>query len=176
MIAPIFKSGATELQERLRRHVMLPYIMQNFIPEHKSEHAGAKSFAYFKPNGVDVRPLAEGSSWRRAPAACAAKSLAAAAEKHFTQLYPNFIQFAGGTQDGTVHLANLLSAWYDEAVSADLSGYAAGSLEQAENRPAFIEIDLKNAFNSHSRQAAFDTLAGVATKDYTVRHRGMGTG
>ena len=55
---------------------------------------------------------------------------------------------------------------YDEAVSADLSGYAAGSLEQAETRPAFIEIDLKNAFNSHSRQAAFDTLAGKATKDY----------
>ena len=59
-----------------------------------------------------------------------------------------------------------MSAWYDEAVSADLSGYAAGSLEQAETRPAFIEIDLKNAFNSHSRQAAFDTLAGKATKDY----------
>ena len=29
-----------------------------------------------------------------------------------------------------------------------------------------IEIDLKNEFNSHSRQAAFDTLAGVAIKDY----------
>ena len=27
------------------------------------EHAGAKSFAYFQPNGVDVRSLAEGSSW-----------------------------------------------------------------------------------------------------------------
>ena len=53
--------------------------------------------------------------------------------------------------------------YLDHAVSADLSGYAAGSLEHAENRPAFIEIDLKNAFNSHSRQAAFDTLAGVAT-------------
>ena len=39
-------------------------------------------------------------------------------------------------------------------------------MEQAENRPDFIEIDLKNAFNSHSRQAAFDTRAGVATKDY----------
>ena len=25
---------------------------------------------------------------------------------------------------------------------------------------------IKNAFNSHSRQAAFDTLAGVAAKDY----------
>ena len=92
------------------------------------EHAGAKSFAYFQPNGVDVRPLAEGSSWRRAPAVCAAKSLASAAEKHFTQLFHTFIQFADGTKDGTVHLANLVSAWYDEAVSADLSGHAAGSL------------------------------------------------
>ena len=85
------------------------------------EHAGAKSFAYFQPNGVDVRPLAEGSSWRRAPAVCAAKSLASA-------LFHNFIQFADGTKDGTVHLANLVSAWYDEAVSANLSGHAAGSL------------------------------------------------
>ena len=92
------------------------------------EHAGAKSFAYFQPNGVDVRPLAEGSSWRRAPAVCAAKSLASAAGKHFTQLFHNFIQFADGTKDGTVHLANLVSAWYDEAVSANLSGHAAGSL------------------------------------------------
>ena len=102
MIAPIFASGDTELQEKLRRHVMLPYIMADFIPEHKSELAGAKSFAYFKPNGIDVRPLAEGSAWRRAAATCAVKSLAAAAETHFTQLYPNFIQFAGGTPDGTV--------------------------------------------------------------------------
>ena len=89
-----------------------------------------------------------------------------AAETHFTQLFHNFIQFAGGTKDGTIHLANLVSAWYHEAVSADLSEHIAGSLEQAENRPAFIEIDLKNAFNTHSRQAAFDTLAGVAIKDY----------
>ena len=37
MIAPIFTSGDTELQEKLRRHVMLPYIMADFIPEHKSE-------------------------------------------------------------------------------------------------------------------------------------------
>ena len=43
MIAPIFASGDTELQEKLRRHVMLPYIMADFIPEHKSELAGAKS-------------------------------------------------------------------------------------------------------------------------------------
>ena len=56
MIAPIFTSGDTELQEKLRRHVMLPYIMADFIPEHKSELAGAKSFAYFKPNGVDLVP------------------------------------------------------------------------------------------------------------------------
>ena len=54
------------------------------------EHAGAKSFAYFQPNGVDVRPLAEGSSWRRAPAVCAAKSLASAAEKHFLSAIPQF--------------------------------------------------------------------------------------
>ena len=71
MIAPIFMSGDTELQEKLRRHVMVPYIMESFIPEHKRELAGATSFAYLKPNGVDVRPLAEGSAWRRAAASAA---------------------------------------------------------------------------------------------------------
>ena len=166
MIASIFMSGDTKLQEKLRRPVMLPYIMENFLPEHTSEHAGAKAFAFLMPNGVGIRPSAEGSAWRRAPAACAARSLAAAAEKHFTQLFHNFVHFAGGTKDGKVHLANLVSTWYEEAVSADTSANTAGPLERAENRPAFVEIDLKNAFNSHSWQAAFDTLAGIATNDY----------
>ena len=47
------------MQEKLRRHVMLPYIMESFIPEHTREHAGAKSFANLKPDGFDVRPLAK---------------------------------------------------------------------------------------------------------------------
>ena len=50
--------------------------------------------------------------------------------------------------------------------AADPSSHAAGSLAWAEHLPTFIEIDLKNAFNSACRQAAFDALSGVATKDY----------
>ena len=76
------------------------------------------------------------------------------------------MQFAGGTKDGTVLLATLVRAWYDQALSADPSSHDAGSLAWAELLPTLIEIDLKSAFNSTCRQAAFDALSGVATKDY----------
>ena len=130
------------------------------------EYAGGKSIVFLKPSGVGIRPLLCGSAWRRAFAACAAHSIAEAAEKHFTQLSPNFMQFAGGTKDGTILLANLVRSWYDQAVLDGPPAHAAGTLAWAENLPTFIEIDLKNAFNSACRQAAFDALSGVATKDY----------
>ena len=58
-----------ELQEQLRRHLILPYLYQQFLPAYTSEHY----------------------------AAYAAHSITADASKHFTQLFPNFMQFAGGT-------------------------------------------------------------------------------
>ena len=165
-IAPLFMSGNTALQEQLRRHLILPYLYEQFLPEYTGEYAGGKSIVFLKPSGVGIRPLLCGSAWRRAFAACAAHSIAEAAEKHFTQLSPNFMQFAGGTKDGTILLANLVRSWYDQAVLDSPPTLAAVSLAWAESLPTFIEIDLKNAFNSACRQAAFDALSGVATKDY----------
>ena len=56
------------------------------------------------------------------------------------------MQFAGGTKDGTILLANLVRSWYDQAVLAGPPTHAAGTLAWAKNLPTFIEIDLKNAF------------------------------
>ena len=71
-------SGNLELQEHLRRHLILPYLSdylyQQFLPEHTSEHAGGKAIVFLKPGGVGIRPLLCGSAWRRAFAACAAHS------------------------------------------------------------------------------------------------------
>ena len=132
-----------------------------------SEHAGGKAIVFLEPSGGGIRPLLCGSAWKRAFAACAAHSIAAAAEKHVTQLcklFPNFMQFAWGTKDGTILLATLVRSWYDQALSADPSSHATGSLAWAELLPNFIEIDLKNAFNSACRQAAFDAQSGLPRK------------
>ena len=97
--------------------------------------------------------------------ACAAHSLAPAAASFFTKTFANFMQF-GGQRDGTVRMADLMGKWYSEASSAPPSGHNVGTQPWAESLHAFIEIDLKNAFNDACRQAAFDTLSGVATKSY----------
>jgi hypothetical protein len=141
------------LQEKIRRHLILPYLYQQLPSEYAKEHSGGHLFAFFKPTG-GLRPLLCGSLWRRAYAACAAHSLSSDAETHFTRLFPNFMQFAAGTQDGTVQVATMLSSWYDEATSAAPSIHVTGSLPWAENFHAFVEIDLKKAFNVACRKAA----------------------
>jgi len=66
----------------------LPYLYEQFLPEYTGEYAGGKSIVFLKPSGVGIRPLLCGSAWRRAFAACAAHSIAEAAEKHFTNSPP----------------------------------------------------------------------------------------
>ena len=81
-----------------------------------------------------------------------AKAFSKEASKYFTDSVPNFMQCAGGLRDGTTKCAQLLRAFDSEPSDGDLQ--------------AILEIDIVNAFNSADRQAAFDTLAGTASRDY----------
>jgi len=65
------------------------------------------------------------------------------------------MQCAGGIRDCTTRCAQLLRTFDSEP-----SRSADGVLQ------AILEIDLVNAFDSASRQAAFDVIAGTASRDY----------
>lgn len=59
------------------------------------------------------------------------------------------------TKDGPSHCANLLSAMYSE-VNTDTT-----------DPVVIVKIDMANAFNEADRRTTLDTIAGVATRDYT---------
>ena len=120
--------------------------------QYAQENAGGHLFAFFKPQG-GIRPLLCGSILRRCFASLAAASITDECAAYFTTAFPNFIQCAGGLKDG-----NSLCAKIPE-------------LFDSEKRPedkiwALLEIDIKNAFNEALRQAAFDVIAGTASREY----------
>jgi hypothetical protein len=105
--------------------------------------------------------------WRR----CAARLINGytrnAAHRYFTTTYPNFMQCAGGLEDGATRCAQLLNMLHDlPREDQDLDDPA-----------VFINTDIRNAFqetcrvytrpkNGHGGQTSFDTLIGVATQTY----------
>ena len=70
----------------------------------------------------------------------------------FTTSFPNFIQCAGGLKDGTSICAKILQLFDDAPIPE-------GTVR------AFLEIDLKNAFNEALRQAALDVITGKAARE-----------
>ena len=95
---------------------------------------------------------AYGGIFRRCFAALKAKTWSKEASKYFSDSVPNFMQCASGMRDGTTKCAQLLRTFDSEPSDGDCH--------------AILEIDIVNAFNSAARQAAFDTLAGTASRDY----------
>ena len=109
-------------------------------------------FAFFKPQG-GIRPLLCGSVFRRCFASLAAASITDECAAYFTTAFPNFIQCAGGLKDGTSVCAKILQLFDSEKHPEDKTW-------------ALLQIDIKNAFNEALRQAAFDVIAGTASRDY----------
>ena len=50
----------------IRSELILPYIYGDFHPDHLQEKAGGLLFAFFKDNGVDVRTIPFGGTWKGA--------------------------------------------------------------------------------------------------------------
>jgi hypothetical protein len=117
---------------------------------------GAFFFAFLKKDG-GIRPLLCGSIWRRCAARLTSDCTRDAAHTYFTTTYANFMQCAGGLQDGATRCAQLLNMLHDLCPTAD---------QDPDDPVTFINTDIKAAFQEMCRQASFDTLTGKATQPY----------
>ena len=142
-----------DFHELFRTHLILPHVHNDFLAQYSKERAGGHLFAFQKTNG-GIRPILCGWIFRRCYASLMSEAYRKEATRHFTESVPNFIQCAGGLRDGSTICAQLLRTFDSEPATVN------GTLQ------ALMEIDLVNAFNETSRQAAFDVLAGRASREY----------
>lgn len=153
-LAFMFLNDDHDFHARVRHHLILPYLYNSFIPQYAAERAGGHLFAFIKPTG-GLRPLVCGSIFRRCFASLVADGLKKPATTFFTTTYENFIQCAGGLPDGATYCAHMVQAFDSEPPDT-----------YNDSIPAMLNIDIRNAFNSSSRHAAFDAIVGRASREY----------
>ena len=129
--------------------------MGEFLPLFLPELAGGLRFVFLKKDG-GLRPLLCGSIWRRCAARLTNDCTRDAAHTYFTTTYPNFMQCAGGLQDGVPRCAQVLNMLHDLPTDD----------QDPDDPVTFINTDIKAAFQEMCRQASFDTLTGKATQPY----------
>ena len=129
--------------------------MGEFLPQFLPELAGGLLCAFLKKTG-GLRPLLCGSIWRRCAARLFSDCTREASHKYFTTTYPNFMQCAGGLQDGASRCAQLLNMLHDLPTEG----------QDLDDPIAFINTDIAAACQEMCRQTTFDTLSGRATKYY----------
>ena len=140
-------------QQRIIKHLIVPYANADFYQEYLHEHAGGRLSAFFKKDLIKIRPINNSSLWRRAAAHLINAFIKKDANKYFTETFPNFIQTAGSV-DGATVCAKLVSMIHDlPLVSED---------------PTIIcQIDFANAFQTPNRQLGTnDCILGRASREY----------
>ena len=82
-----------------------------------------------------------------------ARSLSEDVTNFFKTSCPNFIQGAGGKDDGATMCAKVVKGFdsHDDATM---------------ETPTIVNLDVKNAFNSTNRAGAFDSKTGKASREY----------
>ena len=103
----LFMNNDAELHHLIFDELIFPYITGEFLAKFLPELAGGLLFAFLKKT-KGLRPLFCGSLWRRRAARLVCDCTRDAAHKYFTTTYPNFMQCAGGLQDGATRCAQLL--------------------------------------------------------------------
>jgi hypothetical protein len=151
----LFVNNDAELHQLTLDELIFPHIMGEFLAQFLPEIAGGLLFAFLKKTG-GLRPLLCGSLWRRCAARLVCDCTRDAAHNYFTTTYPNFMQCAGGLQDGATRCAQLLNMLHDLPTEA----------QDPDDPITFINTDIAAAFQEMCRQTTFDTLTGKATKSY----------
>jgi hypothetical protein len=72
-----------EFHKLFRKHLILPFLQDQFLPQYSAENAGGHLFAFLKPQG-GIRPLLCGSIFRRCFASLAAASITDECTEYFT--------------------------------------------------------------------------------------------
>jgi hypothetical protein len=145
----------TDAQERIIKHLLLPYVKGNFHPSYLHEHAGGRLSAFLKSDLLKIRPTFNSSSWRRGAAHLINASVKEDASIFFTEEFPNFIQCAGSV-DGASVCAKLVSMIHDQPL-------------ESEDPTIICQIDFANAFQTPNRQLGTnDCILGIASRTYGI--------
>jgi hypothetical protein len=125
--------------------VFLPMAMGFQPPEFVPITIGGRLLGLPKPHKPGVRPICIGNVWRRLLAKGLLARQHVALEAYFLNHHPRVMQFCGGHANGATKLVQLLRTVYHAAMHCN-SG------------DAIISLDMKNAFNTISRQHLFSCL------------------
>jgi hypothetical protein len=148
-----FLNDDAEAQQRIIKHLIVPYAKGDFHQEYLHEHAGGRLSAFFKKHLIKICPINNSSLWRRAAAHLINAFIKKDANKYFTETLPDFVQTAGSV-DGATVCAKLVSMIHDlPLVSED---------------PTIIcQIDFANAFHTPNGQLGTnDCILGKASCEY----------
>ena len=143
-----------QLATDIARHWILPVAM-GYLPSKYKEHLiGGRLVALSKFPKPGVRPVCVTDVWRR----IAAKGLLFACHKelkHFFQnCHPRTFQFAGASKNGASDMYHLLNTIFQDIKTS----------RDCNDPLVILTLDIKNAFNTLSRQAIFDFMASGCTK------------
>jgi hypothetical protein len=120
-----------------------------------------------------VRPIGNGDLFRKLAARLflRPKSTKIALSHFFLNTYPNYKQFGVAVPSGVEKMYTAVTLATGEAPHPDTSP---DDLDLSEDVQCTLHSDISNAFNEIERQILFDTLAGVASRDYpgTSIHKG----
>ena len=131
----LFTNNDTELHQLILDELILPSVMGELLPQFLPELAGGLLFAFLQERWRSSPSLC-GSIWRRCAARLTSDCTRDVAHTYFTTTYPNFMQCAGGLQDGATRCAQLLNMFHDLPTE-----------EQDPDEPVtFINTDIKAAF------------------------------
>jgi hypothetical protein len=150
----LFLDDDVEAQQRIIKHLLVPYAKGDFHQDYLHEHAGGRLSAFFKKKDlIKIRPINNTSLWRRAAAHLINAHIKMDATQFFTESIPNFIQTAGSI-DGASVCAKLVSMIHDMPVVS-------------EDPTIICQIDFANAFQMPNRQLGTnDCILGVASREY----------
>ena len=135
-------------------------VAAGYLPEAYAEHlTGGRLVALSKHPKPGIRPICISDTWRRLTAKGLIKHCSRHIQAYFQEAHPTAIQFGGNTRDGATNMFHLLAS-INEAVSSSTD-------DAVEQDPVtFIALDIKNAFNTLSRQHLIDFLA-TSCADHT---------
>jgi len=156
-ISPLFLNDDTDAQERIIKHLIVPYTKCKFLQSNLYEYAGGRLSAFFKKDLIKIRPINNSRRWRRCAAHLINAHVKLDACAYFTETIPNFIQNEGSI-DGAIVCVKLVSMIHDLA-------------QDNEDPKIICQVDFKNAFQSPNRRLCTnDTILGVATREYDDRN------
>ena len=138
-------------QQRIIKHLIVPYAKGDFHQEYLHEHACGRLPAFFKKDLIKIRPINNSSLWRRAPAHLINTFIKNDANKYFTETFTNFIQTAGSV-DGATVCAKLVNMIHDLPLGS-------------EDPNIICQIDFANVFQMPNRQLGTnDCILGRASR------------